>query len=116
MTKTGGALALWAPRVAGMAMALFLALFAFERFNGRSFTESLPASLIGLAPALIVFATVAVAWRNPIAGAGGFAVLALAYAAVARARLDWVVVISGPLAVVAALFVLSARHQSSRTL
>ena len=112
MTKTGGALALWAPRVAGMAMAMFLSLFAFERYNGRSFSESLPASLIGLLPALIVAAAVAAGWRYPFIGAGGFALLALAYAAMARDRLDWIAVISGPLVVVAVLFVLSARHQS----
>ena len=113
MTTTSSALAVWAPRLAGIGLALFFSLFAFERYNGRSFAESLPASLIGLAPALIVLATVAAAWRHPFVGAGGFAVLALAYAAVTRGRLDWVAVIAGPLAVVAVLFFLSARHGSS---
>ena len=109
MTKTGSVLVVWAPRLAGIGLALFLSLFAFERFDGRSFTESLPASLIGLAPALIVLATVAAGWRYPFVGAGGFGLLALAYAVMTPGRLDWIAVISGPLAIVAVLFLLSWR-------
>ena len=109
MTKTGNALALWAPRAAGIAMAVFLVPFAAQAFNERPFAEAVPAFLMNLLPALFVIASVAVGWRHPRAGAAGFALFAIVYAALTPGRLDWIAVISGPLAVVAGLFLLSSR-------
>ena len=98
MASTGGTATLWAPRVAGIAMSLFLALFALDAFNGKSFARALPEFGAHLAPALLVLGVVALAWRYPLRGAVGFGLLALAYA-----------VIAGPLAVVAVLFFVSWR-------
>ena len=109
MTTMSGGVTVWAPRVAGLALALFLSLFALDAFDGRPLAVALPAFLIHLAPALLVCATVAVAWRFPLAGAAGFLAFAAGYAAMVRGRLDWIAVISGPLAVVAVLYFLSWR-------
>jgi hypothetical protein len=87
---------------------LFLALFALDAFDGRPVWQALPAFAVHLAPAAVVGAVVAAAWRHPWVGAAGFATLAIAYAAWAASRLDWILVISGPLALVAVLFALSA--------
>ena len=115
MTTTVGTAAVWAPRLAGIGMALFLVPFALASFHGKSVADALPAFLMNLVPALLVAATVAAAWRHPLAGAGGFALFALAYAAMAPARLDWVVAISGPLVLIAALFLLSWRASDNRS-
>ena len=101
-------LLVWAPRLAGVAVTLFLALFALDAFDGRPLAEAIPAFVMHLAPAAIVAAVVAAAWRHPWVGAAGFAALATAYAAWVPQRPDWILVISGPLAVTAVLFGLSA--------
>ncbi|HTM26618.1 MAG TPA: hypothetical protein VL225_15580 [Vicinamibacterales bacterium] len=111
MMKTGAALLLWAPRIAGIAMALFLALFALDAFNGKSFIEAIPAFLIHLRPAFVVLVVVALSWRFPLIGTAGFTLLALGYAVMVRWRPDWIAVISGPLVLVALLFLASWRYR-----
>jgi hypothetical protein len=101
-------LIVWTPRLLGVAVSLFLALFALDAFDGRPLAQTLPAFIVHLAPAAVVGAVVAAAWRHPWLGAAGFILLALAYAAWVPHRLDWILVISGPLAVTAALFAVSA--------
>jgi len=103
---------LWAPRVAAVALSVFLALFALDAFSGKGLVEALPAFVIHLAPALLVLAMVAAAWRFPLVGAAAFLLLALGYAVMVRWRLDWMAVISGPLALVGLLFLVSWRVRS----
>ena len=87
--------------------SLFLAMFALDAFTGKTFGDGLGDFAIHMTPSLTVLAVAAIAWRYPLAGAAAFALFALAYAVMARARLDWVAVISGPLALVAVLFFVS---------
>jgi len=98
----------WAPRLVGIAVCLFLAMFALDAFDGGPLTETLPAFAIHLLPAAIVGVVVAVAWRIPWVGAAGFGLAAIAYAASVPARPDWILAISGPLGLTAVLFALSA--------
>ena len=113
MTKTGAAVLLWAPRILGIGIVLFLSLFALDAFDGRPFLTALPGFLIHLAPAFLVLAAVALAWRFPLIGAVAFTGLALVYAITVRWRLGWIAVIDGPLVVVALLFVLSWHYRSA---
>jgi hypothetical protein len=113
MTKQYAALLIWSPRVLGILFAGFLALFALDAFNGRSFLQALPAFAVHLIPSLIVLVVVAVAWRFPWVGALACGALAVYYAVGVR-RLDWIAVISGPLALVALLFLLSWRVRTAR--
>ncbi len=99
---------IWAPRIAGVAVTLFVAMFALDAFDGGPLSETLPAFLIHLIPAAIVGVVVAAAWRHPWVGAAGFGALAVAYAAAVPGRPDWILAISGPLLVTAVLFALSA--------
>jgi hypothetical protein len=99
---------IWSPRLVGIAVSLFLALFALDAFDGRPLTEAIPAFLIHLLPAGAAAAVVAVAWRHPWVGAAAFAALAAVYAAMVPSRPDWILIISGPLAVTAGLFAASA--------
>jgi hypothetical protein len=102
----------WTPRLLGLAIVLFFAAFAFDVAPSEPGAAS--AVLMHLIPAALVAVVVAAAWRAPMAGAIGFTGLALFYAVIARDRLDWVAVISGPLMITAVLFAASAvvrRHQ-----
>ena len=101
-------LLLWIPRVLGIAVALFLAAFALDVFGEkRGVLATALALLVHLLPALLVLAAVAAAWRRPWVGALAFLGLAVAYAAMAWRRPDWILVIGGPLALVGALFAAS---------
>jgi hypothetical protein len=102
-------LLMWAPRLAGVLLALFLSIFAVDAFDGRTLVQGVPEFLIHLIPAFMVLVIVAVAWRVPLAGAVAFLLLAILYAASVKWRLDWVAVISTPLLIVALLFLASWR-------
>jgi hypothetical protein len=99
----------WLPRAGGIGIALFLALFAFDAFEGQeSLGERAIALTMHLLPNFACLGLVAVAWKRPWVGAVGFGTLALGYFALAHEHLDWVALISGPLALVAALYAVSA--------
>ncbi|MBP7572250.1 MAG: hypothetical protein KBA95_19520 [Acidobacteria bacterium] len=106
----------WTPRVLGILVSAFLAVFALDVFDGsRAILPTLLAFVIHAAPSIVLLATVIAAWRYPWVGAVAFIGLALFYAARVH-RVDWVLVISGPLLIVGVLFLLSAvlaRGQSS---
>jgi len=114
MTDTSSALWRWAPRIAGVAMSLFLALFALDAFDGKPFFAALPGFFVHLRPACLVLGAVAVGWRVPLFGGVAFAGIAAIYAIRVNWRPDWVAVIAGPLLIVAALFVVSARYAGGR--
>jgi hypothetical protein len=106
-------------RLAGIGISLFLALFALDAFDGRPLAETLPAFAIHLWPAALCAVVVALGWRRWWAGAVGFAALAAAYAVGINGlgpggRLDWIVAISGPLAVTAMLFLLAGPIRPGR--
>ena len=98
----------WGPRVIGVAVTGFAALFALDAFDGRPIVEVLPGFAMHLIPAALVGLVVAVAWRFPWVGALAFAGLAVTYAAMVPRRPDWILIISGPLLLTAVLFALSA--------
>jgi hypothetical protein len=114
MTNTAAAVWRWAPRLAGIAMALFLAVFALDAFDGRPFFAALPGFIIHLLPACLVLVAVVVAWRFPIAGAVAFSGLAVMYAVSVKWRLGWIALIGAPLLIIGALFAVSARHRVAR--
>jgi hypothetical protein len=90
-----------------LATVAFTGLFALDAFNGGPVLEMLVGFVIHLIPAAIVGLVVAVAWRYPWVGAIGFGALAIGYAAMVPSRPDWILAISGPLAVLAVLFAIS---------
>jgi CHASE2 domain-containing sensor protein len=101
-------LLLWSPRILGVGVCLFLGLFALDAFSqSKPFIQALPDFIVHLWPAALVLAVVAVSWRLPWLGGVLFIACALAYASIAYKRLDWIAVISGPLALVGVLFLVS---------
>jgi hypothetical protein len=115
MTTTSVRWLVWIPRVLGILAGLFLGLFALDAFSeGKPLADALPDFIIHLVPGAVLFAVVALAWRWPWLGAVAFLGLALAYATFNMGRPDWILTISGPLAIVGALFFWSWRHHAPR--
>jgi hypothetical protein len=108
---------LWSPRILGIAVGLFLSLFALDAFGpGKPFAPALTDFVIHLVPAVAVLAIVALSWHRPWIGGVAFVMLALAYALMARSRPDWIVAISGPLMIVGVLYLWSwLRHHGALT-
>lgn len=117
MTMTVGRLLLWSPRILGIVVSLFIGLFALDAFSqSRPFIEALPDFVIHLIPAFVLLALVGASWRWEWIGGVAFIGLSVVYAmTMATGHLDWMLVISGPLAVVGALFLWSWFHQALRS-
>ena len=101
----------WVPRIVGIGITLFLGLFALDAFDGRPLGNAVPDFAIHLLPAAVCGVVVALAWRFPWVGAAAFALLAISYAVSVPSRPDWVVVVAGPLALMAVLFAISPQRR-----
>lgn len=112
MTASSGAALLWAPRILGLLVCLFLSLFALDAFEpGAPLRQSIPAFAIHVAPMAILLGIVALSWRRPWLGGLVFSLVAVAYAWTAREHATWVAAVSGPLLLVGALFFCSWTRQ-----
>jgi cytosine/uracil/thiamine/allantoin permease len=98
----------WAPRALGIAFALFIGMFATDVFNeGYSFWNTVLAFAIHLVPAAIVVVVLVLAWRWEWIGAVLFAAVGTLYMLNVLRHLNWILMISGPLVLIAALFLVS---------
>lgn len=103
MTATGRAL-VWAPRILGIAVSLFIGVFALDALGEG------PRAILHLVPTFVLLLAVLLAWHRPWVGAVVFSALSVGYAATVPDRPDWILVISGPLLVVGLLFLWSWRQ------
>lgn len=96
----------WGPRVLAIAFGLFVSLFALDSFSGQDgIWVKLAHFAIHLIPVAIYAVILVLAWRWEWVGAVLFAALGAVYAAMmGRHRLEWNLVIAGPLFLLAALF------------
>jgi hypothetical protein len=107
VTKHMGSILVWAPRILGIAIALFLSLFAFDVFGGGyGFWKTALAFLIHLGPVLALALSLVLAWRWPSVGALVFIAAGTFYLPMAKGHIERVLLISGPLFVVGGLFLL----------
>jgi hypothetical protein len=98
----------WSPRVLCIAFALFLSLFALDVFSeGLSWWKTILALLIHLIPTAFIVVVLVVSWRWEWVGGILYVVLGTLYLIQARHHPDWVLIISGPLFLVGALFLLN---------
>ena len=109
MTAT---LLLWVPRVLGVAVCLFLGMFALDAFSERKGLAAVPDFVIHLLPSLVLLAVVAASWRHPWIGGITFLLLAVGYAMAAWSHPAWILVISGPLTFVGVLFLWAWRSEA----
>lgn len=97
----------WLPRIATIALALFLAMFAVGEAMPLGGGRTVGAAFVlHLAPTALMFGVLAISWRRPALGAIVLLSLAAGYAAMTR-RLDWILVISGPLVLTSLLYLAS---------
>ena len=112
----GRDVALWAPRIMGLGLAGFLALFALDSLtNPQDILETTIALVMGLVPSLVVLTVVGIGWRHPGLAAVLFTLFALIYSLDALSHPGWVLLIAGPLLLVAVLFFVSWRARSRKT-
>ena len=116
MAKRSDAVLLWAPRVVGIVVCLFLSMFALDAFSaGKPALEAVRDFIVHVLPMVVLLGVVALSWRWEWVGGFVFTGLALAYAYVARRHLGWIALISGPLLLVGVLFLLSwSQHRRLR--
>jgi len=108
MTGQSRRLWFWAPRLLTVAYAIFLSLFALDVFNEKlSVGKMLLALLIHLTPVAIIMLVLAFAWRWEWVGTVFFAGLGIFYWVRAVRHPNWILLISGPLSLLAALFLVS---------
>jgi lysylphosphatidylglycerol synthetase-like protein (DUF2156 family) len=98
----------WSPRVLCIAFALFVSLFALDVFN-ESFglVNTIAALSVHLIPTAIIVVVLAVAWRWEWVGGVLFVAVGILYLIWARHHPSWIIVISGPLFLVGALFLVN---------
>ncbi|NMB55085.1 MAG: hypothetical protein GYA15_10335 [Leptolinea sp.] len=103
----------WAPRVLGILMVLFVALFSFDVFDmDASLSERIGGFLIHNIPSFLLILLLVVSWRRELVGTVIYPLLGLTYS---LANLDghWSVhaAITGPLVLIGLLFLLSWREK-----
>ena len=113
MTTTHCRLLLWSPRILGVLVGLFSGLFALDAFgHEKPLREALPHFVGHLIPAFVALALVAASWRQEWTGGLAFIALAVLYVTgTVTNHPDWVLLISGPLVVVGALFAWNWFHR-----
>lgn len=95
----------WAPRALAIAFTLFISLFALDAFEGHEgFREKAIALFMHLLPTFICVAAIALAWRREWVGALLFGGLAVYYGINAWGHASWVLLIAGPMLLVAILY------------
>jgi hypothetical protein len=108
MTSGAKRVLFWAPRVLTVAFAMFLALFALDVF-GEGYTgwRLLLALVMHLKWPAMVAAVLVLAWRWEWVGTVLFTVLGTYYWLTMGRHPNWILVISGPLFLIAALFLIN---------
>jgi hypothetical protein len=113
--RRGPDVVLWAPRIVGLGLAAFLALLALDSLSGpHTILETVIAFAMGLLPAAGVLAVVIIGWKHQGVAAILFAVFAVIYSVSARNHPEWILLIAGPLVLVAILFLVSWRARSRK--
>jgi len=112
VNATPARLLLWSPRILGILVSLFIGMFALDAFSeGKPFFQAIADFGIHLIPAFVLLTLVAASFRWEWIGAVAFIGLAIVYAMkMSQGRLDWMLLISGPLAIVGVLFLWSWFH------
>jgi quinol-cytochrome oxidoreductase complex cytochrome b subunit len=106
----------WAPRILGFAVCLFLSLFALDAFgSGKTVAQALPDFAVHIAPMAILAGVVAVSFKWELVGSFIFTGLSAAYAYFARSHPSWILAVSGPLVIVGILFFMSWLDRRQRT-
>ena len=99
----------WTPRIAGIVIAMFVAMFALDVFGlGGTVWQQIGAFLIHALPAILMGVVVVIAWRWEWVGAAAFLLAALFFMRVLlgnpEGALGMLLLFSGPMLVIAVAF------------
>jgi hypothetical protein len=97
----------WTPRILCLLFAAFLSIFALDVFSEElGFWQTVAALLMHLIPSAAIVGVLAIAWRWEWVGAAAFGAFGLLYVLMMWGRFPLSVyfTISGPLFLIAALF------------
>ena len=110
MKQPANRLLLWTPRVLAILFAAFISIFALDVFGaGYTFWETIVALTMHMVPTAVVLLALVIGWRWQWIGGILFLALGLVYILVFReGDLIAYLLISGPLFLVGALFLISA--------
>ncbi len=97
----------WAPRILGIILVLFTALFALDTQRTGSTFDFITNLYSHLLFPAVLLATLIAAWHREIIGIITYTALGILYTFMAYSHLSWVLVIAGPMFLCAALFALS---------
>lgn len=100
----------WTPRILTIVFILFLALFAFDVFEGeQSLIKKLGGFLIHLIPNFALILLLILAWKREWIGFIAFMLAGIAYIVLFRGRFPFstYLIISGPLFLIAVLFLIN---------
>lgn len=102
----------WAPRVLTIAFTIFISMFALDVFGpGRGFWQTLVALGMHLMPTYVLIAMLVIAWRREWVGAVVPTALGLLFLwwnhVTRRNGTAGILIIAGPLFLMAALFLIS---------
>jgi hypothetical protein len=104
----------WTPRVLTLLYAVFLSLFALDVFDeGYGMWQTIIALFMHLIPTWIVLAILAVSWRWGLVGTLLCFALGASYVIFCWGRFHWsaYLLISGPLFLIGALFLIDWLYQ-----
>jgi len=112
MTTPGRQFLFWSPRVLSILYIVFLSLFSLDVLGEKQgFWPVLVALTIHLIPSMILIVGLILAWRWEWIGTAIYATAGVLYLSLVMPRalspvlkMDWILIISGPAFVVAALF------------
>ncbi len=102
----------WTPRLLGILYVGFISLFALDVFSeGYGVWDMLLALLIHLIPSALLVLILVVSWRWEWVGAVLYGGLGVFYLVTTLNHPDWILGISGPLFLMAVLFLLNWLHR-----
>ncbi|MBD3368986.1 hypothetical protein GF402_01330 [Candidatus Fermentibacteria bacterium] len=105
----------WAPRILGIAFAVFISLFALDVFGeGNGFREAMLGFAIHMIPTALFVVLLVLAWHWEWIGATAFLALGAYYLVSTWGRMHWAAyaTISGPLFLLSVLFLLNWLQRS----
>jgi len=104
----------WTPRILGILFAVFISIFALDVFmEGYGFWETVVALVMHLVPTAIIVIVLLIAWRWERIGGVLFLLLGALYIVMFWDRGHWIayLLISGPLFLIGALFLVSWHYR-----
>jgi hypothetical protein len=111
--KTQQMLTVWFPRVLVVVYTLFIALLSFDVFQSdASLLENIGGFLMHNIPTFVLIFALYLSWKNPIKGGIAFVVISVVFTIFFKTyeRWDTFVLISFPLLLVGALFLLNKKN------